>query len=299
MNENDVMNVFSGLDPQTLEIFDRYFDTEEELDTSVIFASLLQIPDRDFEILRPLLQEEIIKTFEDPQTQMVLVQMMAQNGINANQILDYTDELTDMLLDGIEIELSDQKKDFIQSIFTAFANSISTSTINPAHIVEIPIEICKENTKLPTYATNGSAAMDLYSPEEYNLAPGECVVVPLGFKVAIPHGYALLIQPRSGLSRRTKLRLPNSPGLIDEDYHEEIGVIIENIDPPLKSVGTLITDDGPQDASLYGSTLTIGKGERFAQMRLVEVPRIRWREVKSLGTFDDDHGKGFGSTGSE
>lgn len=299
MNENDVMNVFSGLDPQTLDIFDKYFDTEEEFDTSVIFASLLQIPDKDFEVLRPLLQEEIIKAFEEPQTQMMLVQMMAQNGINANQILDYTDELTDMLLDGIEIELSDQKKDFIQSIFTAFANSISTSTINPAHIVEIPIEVCRENVKLPTYATNGSAAMDLYAPEEYNLAPGECVVVPLGFKVAIPHGYALLIQPRSGLSRRTKLRLPNSPGLIDEDYHEEVGVIIENIDPPIKEIGTLITDDGPQDASLHGSTLTIGKGERFAQMRLVEVPRIRWREVKSLGTFDNDHGKGFGSTGSE
>lgn len=297
MNENDVMNVFSGLDPQTLDIFDKYFDTEEELDTSVIFASLLQIPDRDFEVLRPLLQEEIVKAFEEPQTQMMLTQMMAQNGINANQILEYTDELTDMLLDGIEIELSDQKKDFIQSIFTAFANSISTSTINPAHIVEIPIEVCRENVKLPTYATNGSAAMDLYAPEEYNVAPGECVVVPLGFKVAIPHGYALLIQPRSGLSRRTKLRLPNTPGLIDEDYHEEVGVIIENIDPPIKSIGTLVTDEGPQDASLYGSTLTIGKGERFAQMRLVEVPRIRWREVKSLGTFDNDHGVGFGSSG--
>ena len=299
MNEDNVMNVFSGLDPQTLDIFDKYFDTEEEFDTSVIFASLLQIPDKDFEVLRPLLQEEMIRVLGEPQTQMMLVQMMAQNGINANQILDYTDELTDMLLDGIEIELSDQKKDFIQSIFTAFANSISTSTINPAHIVEIPIEVCRENVKLPTYATNGSAAMDLYAPEEYNLAPGECIVVPLGFKVAIPHGYALLIQPRSGLSRRTKLRLPNTPGLIDEDYHEEVGVIIENIDPPIKEIGTLITDDGPQDASLHGSTLTIGKGERFAQMRLVEVPRIRWREVKSLGTFDNDHGKGFGSTGSE
>lgn len=297
MNENDVMKVFSGLDPQTLDIFDKYFDTEEELDTSVMFASLLQIPDKDFEVLRPLLQEEIIKAFEEPQTQMMLTQMMAQNGINANQILEYTDELTDMLLDGIKIELSNQKKDFIQSIFTAFANSISTSTINPAHIVEIPIEICKEDVKFPTYATNGSAAMDLYAPEEYNLAPGECVVVPLGFKVAIPHGYALLIQPRSGLSHRTKLRLPNTPGLIDEDYHEEVGVIIENIDPPIKSIGTLVTDEGPQNASLHGSTLTIGKGERFAQMRLVEVPRIRWREVKSLGTFDDDHGVGFGSSG--
>jgi dUTP pyrophosphatase len=299
MNEEKVENVFEGLSSETLELFDKYFGDEEEFSNSLMFAALLQIPDQDFEVLRPLIQEEMIKAYNEPQNQMVLVQSLAQSGISVNEILNYTDELTETLLGDVEIELSESKKDFIRTLFTAIANSISSSTINPAHIVEIPIEICRENAKLPTYATDGSAAMDLYAPEEYNLAPGECAVVPLGFKVAIPHGYALLIQPRSGLSRRTKLRLPNSPGLIDEDYHEEVGVIIENIDPPIKEIGTLVTDEGPQDASLYGSTLTIGKGERFAQMRLVEVPRIKWREVKSLGNFDNNHGEGFGSTGSE
>ena len=297
MNEEKVENVFEGLSPETLELFDKYFGDEEEFSNSLMFAALLQIPDQDFEVLRPLIQEEMIKAYNEPQNQMALVQSLAQSGISVNEILNYTDEFTETLLGDVEIELSESKKDFIRTLFTAIANSISSSTINPAHIVEIPIEVCRENVKLPTYATNGSAAMDLYAPEEYNLAPGECVVVPLGFKVAIPHGYALLIQPRSGLSRRTKLRLPNSPGLIDEDYHEEVGVIIENIDAPIKSIGTLITDEGPQDASLYGSTLTIGKGERFAQMRLIEVPRIKWREVKSLGNFDNDHGVGFGSSG--
>ena len=299
MNEEKVENVFEGLSSETLELFDKYFGDEEEFSNSLMFAALLQIPDQDFEVLRPLIQEEMIKAYNEPQNQMVLVQSLAQSGISVNEILNYTDELTETLLGDVEIELSESKKDFIRTLFTAIANSISSSTINPAHIVEIPIEICRENAKLPTYATDGSAAMDLYAPEEYNLAPGECAVVPLGLKVAIPHGYALLIQPRSGLSRRTKLRLPNSPGLIDEDYHEEVGVIIENIDPPIKEIGTLVTDEGPQDASLYGSTLTIGKGERFAQIRLVEVPRIKWREVKSLGNFDNNHGEGFGSTGSE
>ena len=299
MNKEKVENVFEGLSPETLDLFDKYFGDEEEFSNSLMFAALLQIPDQDFEVLRPLIQEEMIKAYNEPQNQMVLVQSLAQSGISVNEILNYTDELTETLLGDVEIELSESKKDFIRTLFTAIANSISSSTINPAHIVEIPIEICREDAKLPTYATDGSAAMDLYASEEYNLAPGECVVVPLGFKVAIPHGYALLIQPRSGLSRRTKLRLPNSPGLIDEDYHEEVGVIIENIDPPIKEIGTLVTDEGPQDASLHGSTLTIGKGERFAQMRLVEVPRIKWREVKSLGNFDNNHGEGFGSTGSE
>ena len=118
-------------------------------------------------------------------------------------------------------------------------------------------------------------------------------------KVDIPTGYALLIQPRSGLSRKTKLRIPNTPGLIDSDYHEEICVIIENIDPPLKEAGIVTLEDGSiQDASLFGSSFTIGKGERFAQMRLIEVPIVNWLQVSSLGDFDNDHGEGFGSTGT-
>jgi len=142
--------------------------------------------------------------------------------------------------------------------------------------------------------------MDIYSPAEYTINPGETVLIPIGIKVNIPIGYALLIQPRSGLSRKTKLRVANTPGLIDSDYHEEIGVIIENIEPPLKEAGTITLEDGSiEDASLFGSSFTIEKGERFAQMRLVEVPIVNWLPVKSLGSFENDHGEGFGSTGTK
>jgi dUTP pyrophosphatase len=141
--------------------------------------------------------------------------------------------------------------------------------------------------------------MDIYSPEEYVIGPSESVVIPTGLKVDIPKGYALLIQPRSGLSRKTKLRIPNTPGLIDSDYHEEIGVIIENIDPPVKEAGILQNAEGEyEEANLYGSSFTIGKGERFAQMRLIEVPVVNWLPVSDLGTFENDHGSGFGSTGT-
>jgi dUTPase len=51
------------------------------------------------------------------------------------------------------------------------------------------------------------------------------------------------------------------------------------------------------DGNLYGSSYTIGKGERFAQMRLIEVPVVNWLQVKSIGDFQSDHGEGFGSTG--
>ena len=143
--------------------------------------------------------------------------------------------------------------------------------------------------------------MDIYCPEEVMLDPGETKIIPTGIKVNIPSGYALLIHPRSGLSARSKLRVPNSVGIIDSDYHSEIGVIVENISPAIKDVDIDTMYDTTQLVKEYGSSIVIGKGERFAQMRLVEAPRIVWEVVDSLGTFNDeeDHGLGFGGTGSK
>ena len=297
MNNEEKMEAFDNISMDSLDLLDKAINDPGSNGLKV-FSALLMMPDEDFEIVRPLFQEELINAYSEPQAQMQLVQAFALSGISVEELVNHIDEIAESMFNDPEIELSESKKDFLKVIFTAAANSVSSSTINPAHIVEIPVEICRENAKLPTYATNGSGAMDIYSPEEVTLRPGECKIIPVGIKVAIPHGYALLIQPRSGLSRKIKLRIPNSPGLIDEDYHEEIGVIIENIDPPLKEANIITNGDGTiEDANLYGSDITIGKGERFAQMRLVEVPRVKWKEVNSLGTQIEDHGKGFGSTG--
>lgn len=297
MNNEEKMEALDSISMDSLDLLDKAINDPGSNGLKV-FSALLMMPDEDFEIVRPLFQEELINAYSEPQAQMQLVQAFALSGISVEELVNHIDEIAESMFNDSEIELSESKKDFLRMIFTAAANSVSSSTINPAHIVEIPVEICRENAKLPTYATNGSGAMDIYSPEEVTLRPGECKIIPVGIKVAIPHGYALLIQPRSGLSRKIKLRIPNSPGLIDEDYHEEIGVIIENIDPPLKEANIITNGDGTiEDANLYGSDITIGKGERFAQMRLVEVPRVKWKEVNSLGTQIEDHGKGFGSTG--
>ena len=297
MSNEEKMEVLDNISMDSLDLLDKAINDPGSNGLKV-FSALLMMPDEDFEIVRPLFQEELINAYSEPQAQMQLVQAFALSGISVEELVNHIDEIAESMFNDPEIELSESKKDFLKVIFTAAANSVSSSTINPAHIVEIPVEICRENAKLPTYATNGSGAMDIYSPEEVTLRPGECKIIPVGIKVAIPHGYALLIQPRSGLSRKIKLRIPNSPGLIDEDYHEEIGVIIENIDPPLKEANIITNGDGTiEDANLYGSDITIGKGERFAQMRLVEVPRVKWKEVNSLGTQIEDHGKGFGSTG--
>lgn len=262
-----------------------------------VLAAFLNMPDEDFEIMRPIVQDLIIQTYDDPEVKVQLIQTLAQSGLTASDLLNNTDEIAKAILNIDAEKISETKKSFIQFVFTTIINSISDSTLNPARLIEIPVEICRDNAKLPTYATNGSAAMDIYSPEEYTIECGQTVVIPIGIKVAIPRGYALLVQPRSGMSRRMKVRIPNSPGLIDEDFHDEIGVIVENIDPKVKDVDIYEPSDHLELVKEYGSPITIGKGERFAQLRLVEVPRVRWRQVSSIGKFDNDHGAGFGSTG--
>ena len=289
--------IFNQISQNALESLSKVLDVDnpEEINGLQFFATLFALNDNDFEILRPLIQDNIVEALSEPQVQMAMVQTLGQSGITLDDILNHTDEVFENLFNNDEVQLSEPKKDFFRFVLTTIFNNVSASTLNPAHIVEIPVEICRENAKLPTYATNGSGAMDIYAPEEINLLPGESKIVPIGIKVAIPHGYALLIQPRSGLSARSKLRISNTPGLIDEDYHEEIGVILENICPKVLDVDLLDADVVKE----FGRDITIGAGERFAQMRLVEVPRVKWRQVSSLGVQLEDHGAGYGSTGDK
>lgn len=292
------------MNEKQINIFDKIFSAlgDDDTDGLKIIGSILALPDEQFEIVKPALLDSIEKTFNTQESKIAFAQMAIANNLRVEDFSVNLDGLVnainELVADGMEI--SDSKKDFLKFICTTFINVLEESNMVPHRIINIPIEVCREGTKLPTYATKGSAAMDIYSPEEYVIGPGETVVIPTGLKVNIPLGYALLIQPRSGMSRKTKLRVANTPGLIDWDYHDEIGVIIENIEPPLKEANIITLGDGSiDDANLYGSSFTIGKGERFAQMRLVEVPLVNWLPVSSIGNFEDDHGKGFGSTGTK
>ena len=294
------------MDEKKVAFFEEIFGTlddalgNDDANGLQVLGAILAMPDDTFETIKMSLCESIEQTFNAPDAKIAFAQMMNQQGV---RIEDFTDNL-DGLVEAVDqlaaegVELSDSKKEFLKFIFTTFVNTMEQSNMVSHRVITIPVELYRDGAKLPTYATDGSAAMDIYSPEEYTIGPGECIVIPTGLKVNIPIGYALLIQPRSGLSRKTKLRVANTPGLIDSDYHEEIGVIVENIDPPVKNVGLELRDGEVVDGTLYGSSFTIGKGERFAQMRLVEVPLVNWLPVSSLGSFENDHGKGFGSTGT-
>ena len=163
-------------------------------------------------------------------------------------------------------------------------------------LVEVFVEICREGAILPKYANPGDAGMDVYAAEDITVKPGETVVVPTGLKLAIPEGYEIQVRPRSGLSLKTPLRIPNSPGTIDSGYRDELGIIVNN-----SSETDCVQDTGIQftldEKGNKKGTYVIRKGDRIAQIVLQVVPRMKLTTVDSVKGIGTDRGGGFGSTG--
>ena len=262
-----------------------------------MFESLMALDDESFEQLKAQVLLLFAETLREPESIAEFRTLAIAQG--------YTPETAQadfqMAIDAInEIDfLSETKKDFLKEIYTMASNQLSSIIGNLNSVVRIPCEMA-ENMSVPVYAHATDAGMDIYSPAEYTIAPGETVVIPTGIKVAIPEGYALLIQPRSGQSAKTKLRIANTPGLIDSGYRDEIGVIVENIEPPFKDIDYEFDSTGEIHIKsiLHGEAYTIAPGQRFAQMRLVQVPKAEFVQVESVGEIGEDRGGGFGSTGA-
>ncbi len=85
-----------------------------------------------------------------------------------------------------------------------------------------------EQNLYPQFGSDGAAGLDILAAEDAIILPGQTKLVSTSLKMAIPKGYEIQIRPRSGLSLKTSLRIPNSPGTIDSDYRDEIKVICQN-----------------------------------------------------------------------
>jgi len=141
----------------------------------------------------------------------------------------------------------------------------------PVHVRRLDPEL-----PLPVYAREGDAAVDLLARVDTILEPGQRVVVPTGIAIALPDGYAALVQPRSGLAARHGLTVVNTPGLIDSGYRGEIQVILLNSDRE--------------------GTVELKRGDRIAQMLVQRVEQVDFIEVEELP--DSARGEqGLGSSG--
>ena len=131
--------------------------------------------------------------------------------------------------------------------------------------------------KLPYYATEHSAGMDLVAAieEDIVLEPGQVKIVPTGIAIALPDGFEAQIRPRSGLAAKNGVTVLNAPGTIDADYRGEIKAILIN--------------HGQEE-------FVVSRGMRIAQMIITEYTKVSLEEVENLE--DTDRGEqGFGSTG--
>ena len=285
-------------DEELQTLYEEYKDAIDLMGGLDMFESLMGLPDEEFEQLKPSFLQLFKETINEEESKKeILAMIVSENYTSARLELEYTTAME--ALDTIDF-LSQSKIDFLKEYLTITINKISEYMGLANTSVHIPCEL-SEGISLPTYAHDTDAGMDIYSPQEYTIGPGETIIIPTGIKVAIPEGYALLIQPRSGQSVKTKLRVANTPGLIDSGYRDEIGVIVENIEPPFKDIDYEFDDNGEIHIKsiLHGEAYTIAEGQRFAQMRLVQVPKAVFTEVASVGEIGEDRNGGFGSTGLE
>ena len=131
---------------------------------------------------------------------------------------------------------------------------------------------------LPSYATVGSAGLDLLAAveEDIELKPGERKLVPAGIAIALPPGFEAQVRPRAGLALKHGITLINSPGTIDSDYRGEIKC-------PMINHG----DD----------VFRISRGMKIAQMVIARHEIAELEEVSELPDSERGAG-GFGSTGT-
>lgn len=270
-------------------------DDDEVID---FFVKMIGLPDEDFEALAPHVSQLVSQQFNTTENKLALAQSLNANGMKLEDLEEDFEKLTNEIE---KLPISNTKKAFVLGLFVDFFNSANEVEGIAKRVIRVPIERCHEDAKIPVYAHDTDSGMDLYALEDITIKPGETVLVPTGIKVALPPGFELQVRPKSGRALKTKLRVANTPGTIDQGYRDEIKVIIENIDPPIRAIHTDFAqspnDPIPVGAIDFGQTYTIGKGEKFAQLVLAEVPRVAWFEVENVGEIGEDRGGGFGSTG--
>ncbi len=131
--------------------------------------------------------------------------------------------------------------------------------------------------ELPAYQSVWASGFDIRAQLELpvTLSPLQRDAIPTGLIFEIPPGFELQVRPRSGLSLKKGLSVPNSPGTIDSDYRGELKIIVIN----LSDKDVIIEDQ-----------------QRVAQVVLCPVFQAQLKWADNLNATERGV-KGFGSTG--
>lgn len=148
--------------------------------------------------------------------------------------------------------------------------------MEPERTMTVQLRMLDAGIQPPAYEHPGDAGADLRTRVDFELAPGERILVPTGVSMALPDGYVGLVHPRSGLATRHGLTVVNAPGTIDAGYRGEIAVTLLNTDRT--------------------ETLRFKRGDRIAQLLIQKVEHAAFIEVDELPDSVRGSG-GFGSTG--
>jgi len=143
-------------------------------------------------------------------------------------------------------------------------------------ILKVKFKKLVEHAFTPTYATDGSACLDLYAADQgYYDQENKFVEFGTGIAVEIPKGYVGLLYPRSSISN-TPHFLANSVGVLDSDYTEEIKLRFRT--------------------HFENPDLEYSFGNRIGQIMIVPIIKVEFEEVEELSNSDREGG--FGSTGT-
>ncbi|MFM8813295.1 MAG: dUTP diphosphatase [Methylophilaceae bacterium] len=148
--------------------------------------------------------------------------------------------------------------------------------------IQVELKILDERVRdnMPSYATAGSAGLDLRAciDDAITIQAGETVLIPTGMAIHLANpAYAAMILPRSGLGHKHGIVLGNLVGLIDSDYQGQLFVSCWNRSQQAVVMNPL---------------------ERIAQLVIVPVLQAQFNVVEEFAQSERGAG-GFGSTGKQ
>ncbi|MEK9788877.1 MAG: dUTP diphosphatase [Candidatus Woesearchaeota archaeon] len=141
--------------------------------------------------------------------------------------------------------------------------------------MEVFVKRIDKNLELPRYESEGAVGFDLICRENSKINPNSIALLPSNLVVKVPENYMLMLAPRSSLFKKKGLIMPNSVGIIDQDYcgdNDELLLQVYN---------------------LTNEAVEIQRGEKLGQGIFVQIKKVKFNETETK--FGENRG-GFGST---